>query len=184
MACGAWINFSPKEFALPPFGKKTIAYTINVPKDARGGYYGVLFFEKDAEEMSGKKGLNVVTRVGSLFFLETQDRSKMATLENVTMTLHTVRGSFTNKGNVILIPDGIFYILDEQGLVVDRGEAEKIYLPPAETAEYSMSFSPELPVGRYTMVMTMDLEDGDVMVKEIDFEKMSSAELRVLKTRD
>jgi hypothetical protein len=84
---------------------------------------------------------------------------------------------------VILILEGIFYVLDEGGLVVDRGKERPIYLPPAETVQYALRLKEDLPPGQYTVVVTFDLKDGDVLVHEIDFEKNRGPGYRILQVR-
>ena len=183
-SCGQWINFSPQEFVFPPFGKQKIDYVLNPPADIHGGYYGVLFFEKEEEKRTGEVGLNVVTRVGSLFFVEAENRTKKAEVNADTFQNNILKASFKNSGDTVLIPGGTFYVMNGEGVVVDRGEIKKYYLPPQGKVDFEAPVSPDLPSGKFTLVITFDLEDGDSSVKEIDFEKEGAATFRVLATRD
>ena len=65
-----WVSVSTQSLTFGPYAKKTVPYSINVPEDMDKGHYGVLFFEKEGMQVDGKTGLNVVTRVGCLFFIE------------------------------------------------------------------------------------------------------------------
>lgn len=170
-SCAAWIQFSPQSLTLQPFQKAEISYVINPPKDIEGGYYGVLFFEKAQMQKDLKTGLSLRTRVGSLFFLESTKKSKDVFLEEIEVFSGKFISIFVNKGNVIIIPSGIYYVMDAEGLVVDRGDIDKVYLPSGKKADYQFSFNNQLGVGEYTIVLTIDLGEEDVLVQEVDFEK-------------
>ena len=179
-----WANFTPQEFILPPFGKKKIMYSIKVPLAAKGGYYSVLFFEKGEAVLQDKTGVRVVTRVGCLFFLETDDKNKNVRMEQATVDGRILKADFVNSGDVIMIPQGTFDVLGADGLVADRGELTKFFLPPGERTKFDVGLSSALPAGKYTLVVTFDLGEGDTLVKEIDFTKDADASLKLLQVRD
>ncbi len=179
-----WVHFTPQDFVLPAKSKKKISYSIKVPEDAHGGYYGVLFFENFSEEMKDINGVQIITRVGSLFFLETTDSIKKGRVGRLSAEQNTVVGELENTGDVIITPNGVYYILGKDGVVVDRGEVEKFYIPPREKTKFRAHFSQDLSLGKYTMVITFDLGDGKSVVKEIDFTKSSASETKILEERD
>ena len=179
-----WVNVNTQTLAFGPFAKRIVSYTVNVPEDIRQGHYGVLFFENEAKQFDGAKGVNVVTRVGCLFFIEPENKSKRVDLKNFQFSGKKLTTSFTNLGNVVVIPDGTFYVINDDGIVFDRGEIKKIYLPSDKTADYSFAFNRDLDPGAYTLVMTIMLEDDDVFVKEIDFEKNYSSGFNIIAIRD
>ena len=179
-----WVNISTKTLMFGPFAKRTISYSINVPDDIRQGHYGVLFFENAEKQIDSTRGVNIVTRVGCLFFIEPQEKIKKIDLKDFKFTGKKLTASFTNLGNVILIPDGTFYVIDQDGMVFDRGEISKIYLPPDKTADYGLTLNRDLDPGIYTLVMTVTLEDDDIFVKEIDFEKSYSSGFNIIAIRD
>lgn len=183
-SAGSWVGFSPRDFVLPPFVKKDISYVINVPEHIQGGYYGVLFVEKAAEESKDIRGLNIVSRVGCLFFLVSANKNKKAELGDFTIEAGQVKAALMNQGDVVLIPDGTFYMMNTGALVVDRGSINKVYLPAGQKADYGFNFNKDLPAGRYTLVLTLDLEAGDVMIKELDFIKKSDKIFQILEIRD
>ncbi|MCK5014953.1 MAG: hypothetical protein KAS66_14165 [Candidatus Omnitrophica bacterium] len=180
----SWVNVSSRALTFPPFATKTVPYTINVPADMDKGHYGVLFFEKKNPEVSMEKGLTVVSRVGCLFFVEPENKRKEAVLENFRFTEKQLMADFINQGNVILIPDGTYYIIDEEGMVFDRGQMAKVYVPPGKSAQYTMVFNADLSPGVYTLVMTIGLEEDDVLVKEIDFKKSYPSGFNIVEIRD
>ena len=179
-----WASFIPKEFELPPFGKQKVEYVIGVPHNIKGGHYGVLFFENlSSQTANNETGVNIVTRVGCLFFLEPEDKSKKAVIGDLSFTASSLEGLFKNEGDVILIPQGTFYIMDSQGVAVDRGELKKLYLPPGERGKFGLDLKKNFPKGRYTVVLTFDVQEGGVLVKEIDFQK-TATDIRIIAVRD
>ena len=180
-----WIQFSPRDLVLPAFGKVNISYSIDVPSNAQGGYYGVLFVEPQNPELSGPdKGVRIITRVGCLFFVETGDRSKEASVDQIFVNGNILKGRLRNQGNVVLLPQSSYYIMDREGLAADRGELKKRYLPPGESVDFDLPLSKDLSPGEYTLVLTFDLQDGDVLVKEIEFTKNSDIQYQVRTIRD
>lgn len=179
-----WANVSSRTLTFPPFAKKVVPYTVNVPDNIQKGHYGVLFFEKQSQEVSFEKGMNIVSRVGCLFFIEPANKMKKAGLKNFRFAKKGLVVDFTNEGNVILIPDGMYYIIDQEGMVFDRGQMKKVYVPPGKTAEYKMAFNADLSPGLYTLVMTIGLEEDDVLVKEIDFRKSYPSDFNIVEIRD
>lgn len=182
-----WISFSPQEVILPAFGKTKVNYVVKVPTGVSGGYYAVLFFEtslgaiRDAEE-----GANILIlgRVGSLFLIDTEDSVKRAEIDEVSSTDNTVKGKFLNQGNTLLISKGSFYVMDDAGRVFDRGKINDIFIFPGDKAPFSLSLSDDIAPGRYILITTFDLEDGDVLVREIDFSKDKRGKLSVLQVRE
>ena len=181
----SWVKFSPRDVVLPAFGKVNISYVIDVPQNASGGYYGVLFVEPQNTLMGeGDKGVRIITRVGSLFFVETGDRNKTASLADVSIQGKKLKARLRNSGNVVLLPEASFYVMDREGLAMDRGEIKKYYLPPDGVVDIEVALGSELSKGEYTMVLTFDLQDGDVLVKEIEFSKNSDIEYQLRNIRD
>jgi hypothetical protein len=180
----SWIKFTPQELDMPPFARKEISYVIDTPEDFQGGRYGVMFFEPMAPQVDIKTGMNLVSRVGSIFFLESTDKSKTVMIENFTAGEKGIEADFSNRGNVIIIPEATFYVMSDDGRAVDRGDVPKIYVPPGATAKYKINFNNDFPAGNYTIILTVDLQEEDVIVKEIDIEGSPNSGLKVLGSRD
>lgn len=179
-----WINYSPTEFTLPPFGKQTIDYVVSVPAQADAGHYGVMFFERTGDPIKDATGVQIVTRVGSLFFIEPKDASRNAVVDEIKINEDKISGNFLNQSQVVLIPRMTYYVMDQEGLVVDRGEVKKIYVPPGATAPWSIALSKTVNAGQFTLILNTDLEGGNVVVKEIDFQKDAAGTLSIEKIRD
>ena len=184
-SCGEWIAFSPQEFRLPAFGAREVSYSIKVPLQVEGGYYAVLFFETSPGVLEeGQAVLRIVQRIGCLFFLESHDKIKRLEIGDISVVGDVIQGSFTNSGNVILSPKGIFYVMDAAGLVVDRGTTSEIFLPPQTSTDFSAEISSDLTQGEYLAVLTFELGDGDVEVREIKFLKKASGAIEVLEIKE
>ncbi len=179
-----WVQFSPQEFSLAPFTKKKVSYTISVPKEVQGGYYGVFFFEQSSGKTKEATGVTLVTRVGSLFFLEAKEHIKSGQISDLEFKDHQLTGSFLNKGNVTITPRGVFYFMDKEGLVIDRGEIQQFYLPSGQSTVFMANLSQKLSEGTYNLVLTFDLMDGAYLVKEVDFSLSKSGEFQILNQRD
>lgn len=180
-----WVTFSPQEFRMDSFGKQVIEYSINVPPEIKGGHYGVLFFEREAEKTQSEfSGVKIVTRVGSLFFIEPKEKVKTASVQDVKITSDGLSGSFLNQGNVILIPRITYYVLNTEGMVADRGEAKKMYVPPDATASWNIVFPAKLRLNQFTFVINFDLQEGDVVVKEVDVTSDGFGNFTIQNVRD
>jgi hypothetical protein len=179
-----WVTCSPQEFHLDSFGKQRVDCIITIPAQIDGGYYGVLFFEKEEAPAKEQIGVNIVTRVGSLFFIEPKDKVKKAVIQDIKLVANALVGQFVNQGNVVLVPRMTYYVLDEGGMVANRGEAKKLYVPPGASAVWEIPLPENLGTGRHTFVVNCDLEEGDVVVKEIDLAGDSSGNLTIQGVRD
>lgn len=179
-----WVKYSPQMLVIPPKSKQEINYSIRVPSGFSGGRYGVLFFERGAEKGSEGVAVSVVTRVGVLFFIEVGDTDKSSEVAELKASGSSIEGKVSNNGNVFLFPKGVFYIMDQEGLVVDRGEIEKLYLPSGSTGNFKIDVAQELSAGNYTAVITFDLEGGDSLVREVDFNKTGNGSIEITAIRN
>ncbi len=185
-SCANWISFSPSKFKLRPFGQRNVDYTIRVPESADGGYYAVLFFETSLGAIEQKPGnrLLVLGRIGSLFLLETENSIKKARIEKLKPGINSIQGQFENAGNVLLKAQGTYFIMDPENMVRDRGKIEDIFIFPGDKTIFSIKTSAGLKEGKYTLIINFDLQDGNVLVKEVDFMKHTDGSLEILATRD
>ncbi len=175
-----WVSFSPQVFTLPAMGQQTVAYTVSVPASVQGGHYGVLFFERSSDALKyGKEDVTIVTRVGCLFFIESKDKNKKAALQNITLKTENVSADFINQGDVVLIPRTTFYIMQDDGMVMSRGEINNLYVPPGASAPFEIPLKQKLKAGKYTLVVNCDLGDGDVVVKEIGMAVDAASQLSI-----
>jgi len=174
-----WITFSPQEFSMPAFGQQMISYSVTVPSEIKEGHYGVLFFEKSSSGELNHEAVTLITRVGCLFFVEPNNKIKKAALQDIVLKDKSIDASFVNLGNVVLIPHTTFYIMQDAGLVVLRGECKKLYVPPGASGNVVIPLKQALKQGHYTLVVNADLDEGDVVVKEIGLSVDASGQVIV-----
>jgi P pilus assembly chaperone PapD len=179
-----WVTFSPQTFTMPGFGQQKFDYTVSVPNQIEQGHYGVLFFERSTAGNLNGDAVDLVTRLGCLFFIEPSNKSKKAVLQDFTISTKSLNANFINQGNVILIAHTTYYVMQDGGMVSLRGDAGKLYVPPGVSAPLTIALKKPLSAGHYTMVVNSDLDDGDVVVKEIGLSVDASGQLTILNTQD
>lgn len=184
LSCAPWINFAPGEFTIPAYGSQRVSYSINVPKDATGGHYAVLFFESSLGETTDEEGKRTLTnvRIASLFYIEPagtikrENRIENLTLENKEKNLG-IKADFKNIGNADIIASGTFDIIDKEGVVYARGKFNDIYTFPTDVAKLSAKSGYSLIKGVYDLVITLQIEGGAVQVIEYQIKIGSQGEV-------
>lgn len=186
-SCGKWIKLSQNLFVIPAKGRQKIIYTVKTPKEAKGGYYGVLFFEKSSgvSTEGNQVGVGLVVRVGTSFFIETKNSVRKEGIEDISLENDKIKGYFVNYGNVLLIAEGSFYLMDAKGQILDRGEIVKnLHLPSAEKTPISINIAAKIPQGSYTLFINFDLGERKTFVKEVEFSKDEAGGIKILKISD
>ncbi|OGX42447.1 MAG: hypothetical protein A3G37_03660 [Omnitrophica WOR_2 bacterium RIFCSPLOWO2_12_FULL_46_30] len=170
----SWVSFSPGEFTVPPNSEQRVSYQVKVPEDNNlvGGYYAVLFFESRVGELARQEqeagaGLNLVIRVGALFYIEVKGTvSRAAVIENLALRKESspnrllVEADCRNTGNVDITAGGTFHIIDQKGVVYARSEFNTVYTFPGDSVKLNASWNTwknPIPKGRYDIVLTIDL---------------------------
>lgn len=202
-SCSSWVSFSPGEFTIPPKGEQRISYKVKAPEDnnLEGGYYAVLFFESRVGELARPEeepgaGLNLVIRVGALFYIEVKGTvSRAAVIENLTLRKESspnrllVEADCRNTGNVDITSGGTFHIIDQKGVVYARSEFNTVYTFPGDLAKLNGSWNTwknPIPKGKYDIVLTIDLGKalteaglgrGPIVTKEAEIEVGDTGEI-------
>ena len=175
-SCAQWINFSPAEFTLPPWGEKKLNYIVNVPEEAAGGRYAVMFFQTllnqpvqtQEPEYLGKdeirSGVNLAIRIGTLFYVEAEGAvERRAELKNLSVSADekdkplSIGVDLLNAGNVDITAGGTFNIIDRQGTVYARGEFNEVGTFPGDVAKLTSSWDEPLPEGTFDLIITINL---------------------------
>ena len=188
-----WISFSPAEFTIMPYGRQVVNYRIKVPEEAKGGYYSVLFFESSFGEKEAQEGvgMNLVVRIGSLFYIEAEGTvTRDAQISNVSVKRSgkslEIKADLKNTGNMDITGAGTFHIMDAQGIVMARGEFNKIYTLPKDSAQLISLTRETIPKGTYDLILTIDLGKareelnlgrGPVVTQEATLEISDSGEV-------
>ncbi len=180
-----WIKFSPQEFTIKPYARQRISLSIRPDVEFSSVHCGVLFFETSiGTTYEEGEAINVLGRIGSLIFVEPKDKSKQASFTDIEGGLYNLGGNFKNSGNSFLHVQSVFYVMDKEGMIYDRGQLQELYLLPGDAANMTIDLAKNLSAGTYTTVVTFDMEDDDALIKEIDFSLDSSGTVRVLEVRD
>ena len=129
-SCAKWISLFPKKFQLGAGERMGVQYTINMPEDAEGGYYAVIFFESiPPDAVTEEKGMMVrfAGRLGTIVYLETEGRSsRKGFIESLSITPPQsnkpleMTFSFKNTGNVYIGAEGTLNIIDGEGNVFGK----------------------------------------------------------------
>ena len=59
-----------------------------------------------------------------------------------------------------------------------------MYVPPGVSASLEVPLKKKLSPGQYTLVVNSDLEDGDVVLKEIGLAVDASGQVTIIKSQD
>lgn len=202
LSCAPWFKFSPTEFTLPAYGVTTVNYVVNVPTEAQGGHYAVMFFETavqksaaDSLSLEGEvqSGVGLAIRLGSLIYVEVKDTVKReAALRNFSVFKGEkdkylfVTVDLKNISKVDITAGGSFHLMDKEGMVSARGEFNDVYTFPGDEGKLKAVWKNTIPAGDYDLVITLDLGKaqeeaglgrGPVIVKEAEVKIGSSGEV-------
>ena len=175
LSASPWIHFSPVESTIKPFGRLTTRYTIQIPPDAKGGHYAVLFFETSMASLVTEEGVNipVAGRIGALFFIEAKtDVNRNGEIKSVSFKSPggnkpiEIWTTFHNSGDVEVTLSGKFLIMTAENQAVSRGELTKIYTFPGGTGSSKTEVIGRFPRGSYQVILTYDLGKGKSRVEE------------------
>jgi len=164
-----WVSFSPAKFTISPFGKQRVSYSVKVPAGTQsGGYYSAMFFETTVgalEAQPGKvteAGIDLKVRIATLFYVEAgPDIVRMGQADNLVVKKSgsglDIEMDFSNNGNVDITAGGSFYLMDDRGMVLARGEFNDLYTFPNDRGKFKASWAKKVPAGEYDLVVTLDL---------------------------
>lgn len=168
-----WIVFEQDNFLIPPEKRQVIRYTIDVPEDAKGGYWGLVCFRSKPLKGEHKGGIKLITQVISFVAVEVEGtvhkkleiqevlaEHKEVELEKDKKTYQVkLKARLKNTGNVPLFspsPIGKFEIKDKNNEILATGELSGNMILPNEITEYVASEPFELPKGEYETIVTFD----------------------------
>ncbi|MFA5362140.1 MAG: hypothetical protein WC335_02690 [Candidatus Omnitrophota bacterium] len=180
-SCGEWITVLPSNFVLVPHGKQEVMYTINAPADIKGGYYGILYFEKTGavQAVEGLR-MSLVYRFGSSFYLETPDRDKKAVIEAFVLDKSSLQGDLKNVGDVIVFAKGTYQVMDKDGILILRGDFGNFSLPPKEKITFNIhDIRVTAPGEKADVIINFDLGNGDLLVGEVEITGDAAGGLKI-----
>lgn len=176
-----WLKIGPTEFDLPPMQEGKVRYVLNVPKDAKGGRYGIAFFEVSPtmDELKGRTGAMLSVRLGSIFLITvkgTQDCN--AVIKDMVVTKPDkegnieVRCTISNGGNVLIRPNGPVKIIDsaKNEVAAFQMNTQKSGILPGTSREFSEKYdSKKLTPGEYFVQVILDYGGEDYLGAQAGF---------------
>ena len=176
LSCAKWIRLFPKKFQVEAHGKMAVQYTINVPEDAKGGYYAVIFSESvplGDEGLEGEMTVRFAGRLGTVVYLETKGKSsRKASIESLSITPPQSNRplemtlSYKNNGNVWIGAEGSLNIMDGEGNIFGRKGFGPVNTLPGDTTETKVEWLGDLEEGVYYAVVTLDIGATEPIVEE------------------
>lgn len=157
-----WVIIEPEGFLLGPDKHQTVRYTVKVPKDARGGYWGLACFTTKPLEKKG--GVVAAGEVVSFMGLEvTGTIEKKIEIRNIK-AYNDAKGmklkvEVKNIGNAPIFmpaPDGKYVIKNEKNETVTKGDLNGQMILPEEIIEYEITDPVKLNAGKYTAIVFFD----------------------------
>lgn len=167
-----WLIIEPEGFLLGADKHQTVRYTVKVPKDAKGGYWGLACFTTKPLEKKG--GVVAAGEVVSFLGLEVVNTlEKKIEIRDIKATNDAKGVSLTvdvkNMGNVPIFmpaPDGKYVIKNEKNETVAKGDLNGQMILPEEIIEYSTTDPIKLDAGEYTLVIFFDYGAPKMMGKK------------------
>jgi len=162
-----WIEMETKDLILQPNEEKTIAFMINVPRNAEpGGHYASVLFQSQTQSVPGNAA--VASRVGSLILLRVSGNiNENAQLETFTMGSNYVETgpvTFTmrvkNEGNVHINPQGKIVITNLFNQVVSEVPLESRNVLPGAVRKVDTVWPEKNLFGRYKATLIATYGEG------------------------
>ncbi len=162
-SCGDWIAVSPQTFRIAPGDKQTVNFRVNVPGDASGMYWAMIFVQ-GAPRPQQRAGATVlaVERFGVKIY-QTVPGTEVRTgrIEGVRKTGSEPLAfdvTFSNTGNVQLTPQGTISIISQSGNTVRTIPIEQFPVLPGKTRTLTVADSTDTPLasGIYRALVTID----------------------------
>lgn len=180
-----WVQFSPSEVIVEPHSSANVKAIITVPLAAAGGYYTMPVFEampvRGAAEASDTATASISIRFRGLVRLATEDANEYVVeilggkvQPPTPSTPLELEVDVRNRGTVHARLRGLFAILDAKGMLAGRGKIEDVRFLPGQRNMLKVPWAGELPIGRYTAVVTLSYDrvgtEPTTLIYELPFE--------------
>jgi hypothetical protein len=187
--CAGWIRISPQKLDLAPHETKIINFSMTIPVDGKGTYWGNILVSqvsKPTLSRTIKKGetsfqifalQDMLIRV--LVNVPGTEQKKgvitdISVKDQKTGGMTTIEVVFENQGNSLLKCAGRVQILDENGETVrtiplEYGHAPFTVYPGGRRVVYG-HIKEKLPSGDYILLTIIDYGGEDLVAGEMEFE--------------
>ncbi|MFC1577022.1 hypothetical protein ACFL3N_01645 [Candidatus Omnitrophota bacterium] len=168
-----FIKIGPTEFDIPAGSNEMVRYIVSVPEEAKGGFYGVVFFEvaTPPSEFTGA-GANVNVRLGSIFLLTVEGTEAVeAKLKAIDIagpgeeTPLDISVTVYNGSNILVRPFGSVKIIGMDKTIVAEipMNKKKGGIFPRTNGKFSSQYEKKLKAGDYFAQVVLDY-GGEVLL--------------------
>lgn len=176
------LKISPTEFEIAAGDEIKVRYIAEVPRDMKGGSYGVVFFEVSPplEELKGKTGAAINIRLGSIFLITAKGTEvRKAELQDLSVGKPDQEGiikiscNIRNQGNILIRPNGPVKIIDSAKTEIAELELneEKTGVLPGTSREFSVQYDQGgVPAGKYFVQVVLDYGGNILLGGQAAFE--------------
>ncbi len=165
----AWITVTPTSFSLKPDEAREVRFTITVPPDVQGTYWGMIMVEgRPRPQERGGTTVMVVPRFGIKVY-ETPPwtgtrAGRITGVQRLGLNPLTFLIGFENTGDIHLRVSGEVQVLDARGELVERIEVAQFpILPGAVREARARGSSPRPAPGRYYALAVLDFGSPDYL---------------------
>lgn len=172
-ALGDAIKIGPTEFDIPAGKQVQVRYVISLPKDAKGGRYGVIFFETATPPSEFRRvGATVNVRLGTILLVTAEGTSVIkAKLTGMSVDAKEkdkgveIACTVYNDSNILIRPFGTVKIIDESKAEVTTIDVnkDKAGILPQTNRKFSVKSKEKLPPGDYYAQALLDY-GGDALL--------------------
>jgi hypothetical protein len=141
-SCSGWITINPTEFVLAPGAVQEVRVSFEIPTEAKGGYWSVIFFEgKPPEQEEWTPLVRLAGRVGITTYLDitgtTFKEAEIKTMEPEKSG--ELKMEIQNRGNIWVRPE-VEYRVERGEKEIYRDSLDPSIILPETTREYLLTF--------------------------------------------
>lgn len=169
-----WLIIDPEGFALGAKKTQKVRYSVKVPADAKGGYWGLIMFR--SQPLGPSTGVMVAMEVVAFISVEVEQTAKKAISINEILASNnkekglSLKAKLKNIGNTPIFqpaPLGSFKIKDASGKALAEGELTGGMVLPGEVAEYYNKEPVKVPEGDYDAIIAFDYGSPKLIGKKV-----------------
>ena len=166
----------PEKVLVGPNSIGKINLKINMPKDAKGEYYGSIFFESMPTEENKENTVSIANKIGMALYIAIEGtkifKCEIGKYEILTAAPLSFRLNVKNSGNVHIRPEGyISFKRNKEGTEL-QVPLNTIYAPILPNTELDIGTKRTefvLLPGEYTAFVHLEYGEGHVLNEELRF---------------
>lgn len=157
-----WVKINPAEFPVAPGNKRRVQVSVTIPKDAKGEYWTMAYFEARSNSVLKTTGVNMAGRIANAIYVVVDNGvEKKGAITGVRGFFGYPKGfqgiiRFENRGNVRLFPRGRIEIKDHTGKLVTTIPIEPQTVFPGSFRILTVNKGMTLKKGEYVILAILD----------------------------